>query len=31
MQAYRDGTLASERAELDDAALEALRSLGYIQ
>jgi arylsulfatase A-like enzyme len=31
MQSYRDGTLASERAELDDAAIEALRSLGYIQ
>jgi len=31
MQSYRDGTLKSERAELDDAAIEALRSLGYIQ
>lgn len=31
MQAYRDGTLESERAELDDEALLKLRSLGYIQ
>ena len=31
MQAYRDGLSASERAELDDEAIEALRSLGYIQ
>ncbi|PKL95049.1 MAG: hypothetical protein CVV18_06955 [Gammaproteobacteria bacterium HGW-Gammaproteobacteria-8] len=31
MQSYRDGTLASERARLDDDAIEALRSLGYIQ
>lgn len=31
MQSYRDGTLASERAELDDEAIEALKSLGYIQ
>lgn len=31
MQAYRDGTLASERAELDDKTIDALRSLGYIQ
>jgi arylsulfatase A-like enzyme len=31
MQAYRDGLSASERADLDDEAIEALRSLGYIQ
>ncbi|MDT8450525.1 MAG: sulfatase-like hydrolase/transferase [Wenzhouxiangellaceae bacterium] len=31
MQAYREGSLESERAELDDEALEKLRSLGYIQ
>jgi len=31
MQAYRDGTLESQRAELDDEAIERLRSLGYIQ
>ncbi|HKL51961.1 MAG TPA: sulfatase [Wenzhouxiangellaceae bacterium] len=31
MQEYRDGNASSERAELDDAAIEQLRSLGYIQ
>jgi arylsulfatase A-like enzyme len=31
MQDYRDGVSESERAELDDEAIEALRSLGYIQ
>ncbi|MDX1626320.1 MAG: sulfatase-like hydrolase/transferase, partial [Wenzhouxiangellaceae bacterium] len=31
MAAYRDGTLDSERADLDAEAVEQLRSLGYIQ
>ncbi len=31
MQDYRDGVAESERADLDDDAIEALRSLGYIQ
>jgi len=31
MKDYRDGVSDSERADLDDDALEALRSLGYIQ
>lgn len=31
MQDYREGNASSERAELDDEAIEQLRSLGYIQ
>jgi len=31
MQDYREGNASSERAELDDEAVEHLRSLGYIQ
>ena len=31
MQDYREGHAASERADLDDEAIEQLRSLGYIQ
>lgn len=31
MQDYREGKTSSERAELDDEAIEQLRSLGYIQ
>lgn len=31
MSDYRDGVVASERADLDDDAIEQLRSLGYIQ
>lgn len=31
MSDYRDGVVASERADLDDEAIEQLRSLGYIQ
>lgn len=31
MQDYREGNASSERAELDDEAIEHLRSLGYIQ
>ncbi len=31
MQDYREGNTSSERAELDDEAIEQLRSLGYIQ
>jgi len=31
LQAYREGTLESQRADLDDETIEALRSLGYIQ
>ncbi|MEX2498466.1 MAG: sulfatase [Wenzhouxiangellaceae bacterium] len=31
MQDYREGNASSQRAELDDEAIEQLRSLGYIQ